>query len=112
LQILRSEVRDKTSNEYQKSPPRVAAVSAISASVPSNSSFTDSKVLEKNLDEAKARIKDLELEISHLNEDLKMTVLRQKETGASANEALLQLESEIEKYVLSIDYFYISLIFW
>jgi hypothetical protein len=96
LQILRAEIKQKTSDEKSKSPSQEENTKSVAAPDSSKFSFSDQKSLEQHLTEAKTRITELELEISHLNEDLKMTVLRQKETGASANEALLQLESEIE----------------
>lgn len=40
----------------------------------------------------------METLVDQLNRDLKKTVLSQRETGASANEVLLQLETEIEGY--------------
>ena len=98
LQILRAEVKSRAiSKVNDRSPPEkiVSSTPISTEKVPSPSTTG----LEKNIDIANSRIKELELEVSHLNEDLKMTILRQKETGASANEALLQLESEIEKFV-------------
>jgi hypothetical protein len=47
--------------------------------------------------ELKKRIQDLEQEKSNLEKDLKMTVIRQREAGASTNEIVRQLESEISK---------------
>lgn len=44
------------------------------------------------------RIQDLEQQNANLEEDLKMTVIRQRESGASTNEVLRQLESEISLY--------------
>ena len=47
--------------------------------------------------ELRGKIEELEQANANLGEDLKMTVIRQRESGASANEALRQLESEIIK---------------
>lgn len=53
---------------------------------------------ENKESELKKKILDLEQHNSNLENDLKMTITRQREAGASANEALRQLESEISKY--------------
>lgn len=48
------------------------------------------------------KIHELEEQIRNLEQDLKMTVLRQRETGASANEALRQLENEMDGYLCNL----------
>lgn len=50
--------------------------------------------------EFRKKIQDLEQQKANLEEDLKMTVIRQREAGESANEMLRKLESEISKYYL------------
>ena len=55
-------------------------------------------IIDKSQEEALVRkIQELEKENDSLEEDLKMTIIRQRETGASANEVLRRLESEITK---------------
>ena len=45
-----------------------------------------------------AQVKSLQAEIEKLQTDLKATVMRQKETGISATEALTQLEGEVSEF--------------
>ncbi len=86
LQILRGESQKASASVKSPSliPSRPVSVE------PLGHSTTTERAPEKE------RIKELEKLVDQLNRDLKKTVLSQRETGASANEVLSQLESEIE----------------
>ena len=86
LQILRGESQRASASFTSPglSPSRPVSVEPLAHSAAAN----------KRSD--KERIKELETLVDQLNRDLKKTVLSHRETGASANEVLLQLETDIE----------------
>jgi hypothetical protein len=82
-------------NEAKEKIAEPKETDSISKESPPN--LSNSNELQLELEDAKSRIKDLEKQINSLTLDLKHTVITQKETGANANEALRQLESEIDR---------------
>lgn len=88
----------QVNQELQKARTQPIHVSAVdSVAIPSEKEQISITPDENNGSELKKKIQDLEQQNSNLEEDLKMTIIRQREAGSSANEVLSQLESEIEK---------------
>jgi hypothetical protein len=91
----------KVNQELQKvrsqQPLLPSTVPVSSVPLPTEIKQLDTVKDENKELELKKRIQDLEQEKSNLEEDLKITVIRQREADASANEILRQLESDISK---------------
>jgi predicted RNA-binding protein with PIN domain len=62
------------------------------------SDLSKDKILEEN-EALRLKINTLVGEIENLQSDIQVMVQRQRETGTMANEALTQLEIEIEEYL-------------
>lgn len=89
----------QVNQELQKVRSQQTAMNVI----PPEINTTETQQLNRKINDNKEaelekKIQDLELQNANLEEDLKMTIIRQREAGASANEVLRQLESEISTY--------------
>jgi hypothetical protein len=93
LQNVRSQQLPSTIIPATVEPANIVSPVALPTEIKPSDSVNDGN----QLFELKKMIQDLEEQKSNLEEDLKMTVIRQREAGTSANEILVQLESEISK---------------
>ncbi|KAJ3300836.1 hypothetical protein HK104_000030 [Borealophlyctis nickersoniae] len=96
LQLLRQRSSSSPSRPLRETrAPSPSAPPAVAIQTNDDESEEVNKL--RNSEEAlRRRNEELEREIDNLQRDLRATVLRQRESGASANEAMKQLEKECE----------------
>lgn len=95
LQQLRIQFEERVRSSSQQHDQGL--VRGVSDTIPPDSTST---VSLRDAEEAKARVKTLEREVENLQQDLKATVTKQKQTSSSADVALQQLEAEIDRLAL------------